>query len=263
MTPDERQLLTGLFDRVRTAANTPRDRDAETLIADAVRVQPYAPYLLAQTVIVQEQTLTAAAARVEQLEARVRELESAAPSTPAASSFLGGIGKSIFGGGEPARPAPAPVTPSPWNRAGAAPQAQGFPGAAPAYAPQSQQPQAWQQPQAAPAAGGSFLKSALGTAAGVAGGVMLANSLGNMFGGHQQHNAFGQGGDNNQANFGGGSGSGGSLLDDRSQSGADHYGSSQQQAMAETQHIDDGLPAADNASYEDSGSSGGDDSSDV
>ena len=64
MTPDERQLLAGLFDRVRSAASAPRDRDAEAFIADQVRAQPYATYLLAQTVIMQEQTMDQAAQRI-------------------------------------------------------------------------------------------------------------------------------------------------------------------------------------------------------
>ncbi len=37
MSPEERQLLTGLFDRIRGAAATPRDPEAEALISDAVR----------------------------------------------------------------------------------------------------------------------------------------------------------------------------------------------------------------------------------
>ncbi len=32
MSPEERQLLTALFERVRTASATPRDEDAEALI---------------------------------------------------------------------------------------------------------------------------------------------------------------------------------------------------------------------------------------
>ena len=64
MSPEERQLLTALFDRVKTASTTPRDRDAETLIDDATRQQPYAAYYLAQAVIVQEKGLEAASARI-------------------------------------------------------------------------------------------------------------------------------------------------------------------------------------------------------
>ena len=54
MSPDEGQLLVDLFDRMRQGASSPRDRDAESFISDQVRSQPYAPYLLAQTVIVQD-----------------------------------------------------------------------------------------------------------------------------------------------------------------------------------------------------------------
>ncbi|MGA9488043.1 MAG: DUF2076 family protein, partial [Methylocella sp.] len=42
MSPEERQLLTGLFDRIRGAANAARDQEAEALIQDATRAQPYA-----------------------------------------------------------------------------------------------------------------------------------------------------------------------------------------------------------------------------
>ncbi len=46
MSPEERQLLTALFDRVRTAAATPRDREAEALIDQATREQPYPPPII-------------------------------------------------------------------------------------------------------------------------------------------------------------------------------------------------------------------------
>lgn len=179
MTPDERQLLAGLFDRIRNASSGQRDAEAEAFIADAVRQQPYAPYLLTQSVIVQEETLKAAAAKIEELEARVRELESA----PKPGSFLGGIGKSIGVG----QPQPQPGADSRWTRGGepiAPPQQQGGgswqqqpPMNAPMNAPMQQQ-----------AGGGGFLKGALGAAAGVAGGMLLANSLSGLFG---ANNPFG------------------------------------------------------------------------
>ena len=62
MTPEERQLLSKLFDRMRAVGSAPRDREAEDFIAQAVREQPYAPYLMAQTVIVQEEALKQAGA---------------------------------------------------------------------------------------------------------------------------------------------------------------------------------------------------------
>ena len=61
MTPQERQVLADLFERIRSAAAAPRDAEAEAFIAEAVRAQPYAPYLLAQTALVQQHALDAAA----------------------------------------------------------------------------------------------------------------------------------------------------------------------------------------------------------
>ena len=170
MSPEERQLLTDLFDRTRDAGAQPRDRDAEMLISEAVRAQPYAPYLLAQTVLVQEQALRAAAEKIEQLETQARM-----PAPPAPGGFLG----ALFGGGA-AQPRSAPQGGAPQPASQTASQA--APNAAPQRGP-------WGQPQQAPgpwggapqAAPGGFLKGALGTAAGVAGGVLLANSLSSLF----------------------------------------------------------------------------------
>ena len=179
MTPEERQLLAGLFDRIRGAAGNSRDRDAEALIAESVRAQPYAPYLLAQTVIVQEETLKAAAARIEELEGKTRELEEKARQQEAnanagAGGFLGGIGKSIFGSEPRPQSVPRVAPGGTWgNQAAQQPQQAGGPWAG--------------QQQQAPAAGGSFLKGALTTAAGVAGGMMLANSLSGLFSGHNSN----------------------------------------------------------------------------
>jgi hypothetical protein len=179
MSPEERQLLSELFERVRGQANAPRDRDAETLIADGVRAQPYAPYLLAQAVLVQEQTLRAAdqkirelEAHANQLEAEIGQLQAQAQSAPQSSGgFLGGL----FGG--TARPAQPQQAPNPWGAPPQQPQAQ-------QYAPPPQQPgpSPWGAPQQQPQ-GGGFLRNAMGAAAGVAGGVLLADSLKGLFGG--------------------------------------------------------------------------------
>ena len=99
MSPEERQLLAGLFDRTRNASGQTRDREAEAFIADAVKAQPYAPYLLAQTVIVQEQALRAANDRLTELENQVRQLEEA--RAQGGGGFLGGQGGflgGLFGG---------------------------------------------------------------------------------------------------------------------------------------------------------------------
>ncbi len=69
MTPEERQMLGSLFERINATSATPRDPQAEAFINDAVRAVPYAPYVLAQTVLVQQHALEAAAQRVAELEA--------------------------------------------------------------------------------------------------------------------------------------------------------------------------------------------------
>lgn len=177
MSPEERQLLTALFDRVQTASSTPRDHEAESLVDEQTRRQPYAAYYLAQAVIVQEKGLEAASHRIQELEARVHELESTADSRHQGSGgFLG----SIFGNSEPPRQDRIPVP----NQAYAGnrgyddyrpPQPTGGPwGSSQSFGAQP----------AAPSAGGSFLRGALGTAAGVAGGMLLANSLSSVFSNH-------------------------------------------------------------------------------
>jgi hypothetical protein len=202
MSPDERQLLAGLFDRTRAASANPRDKEAEAFIAEAVREQPYATYLLAQAVIVQDQALGAANEKLQQLEARIHELESAQANN--SGSFLGGL----FGGGRPAAPTSVPsagAAPSPWGRQQAAqpPMQQG-------------QPYGQQQPQQGGmfgGGGGGFLKGALGAAAGVAGGMLLANSISGLLNQNSASNSLGIGsglgaGDSNQASLGGNQGAG-------------------------------------------------------
>src|SRR5579863_2283499 len=102
MTPEERQMLVGLFDRVGAAGSAPRDAQAEAFIAEAVRAQPHAPYVLAQTVLVQQQALENASRRLADLEAQVK-----AQPPQEETSFLGSLGKSLFGGGSSAPP-PSP-----------------------------------------------------------------------------------------------------------------------------------------------------------
>ncbi len=181
MTPEERQMLDGLFERVRAASNGPRDADAERYISDAARTTPAASYVLAQTVLVQQQALENATRHIQDLEARAK-------AGGEQGSFLGNIGRSIFGAGPASAPQPL---------ASAPPQRPAYAPTPPPYAPAPQQQAG---PWGAPAAqGGGFLSGALQTATGVAGGMLLGNAIGGLFGGH------GGGG----GLFGGGSGAGG------------------------------------------------------
>ena len=192
MTPEERQMLGDLFQRVNSAAATQRDPEAESFVTDAVRAAPHAPYVLAQTVLVQQQALEAAANRISQLEAAAQQ---GAEQNEEHGSFLGNLGKSIFGGGPSAPPPRADSDPQAYQRAapppprGYAPQGPqgGYPAPPQGY---PQQPGPWGQPQPQ-SGGGGFLQNAASTATGVAGGVVLGNLLGGLFGGHGGGSLFG------------------------------------------------------------------------
>lgn len=160
MTPQERDLITDLFRRLKDADTGPKDREADELIRRLATEHAGAAYLLTQTVIVQEQALTAAQGRIEELQ---RQL--AAASRPAESAgFLGGGLGGLFGGRRQAAPPPPPPPPpaGPWS---------GQPG---------YQAGPWGGAQPA---GGGFLQSALTTAVGVAGGALLFEGVEHMFGG--------------------------------------------------------------------------------
>ena len=75
MTPEERQLITGLFDRMRGFALAGKDGEAEALIKQQVGSLPDAPYMLVQSVLVQEHALQQADSRIKELEEQVRALE--------------------------------------------------------------------------------------------------------------------------------------------------------------------------------------------
>jgi uncharacterized protein len=150
MQAQETDLITGLFGRLQQFEAQPRDPEAESLISGSVARQPAAPYLLVQTVLVQEQALKAAQERIAELEAKV----SAAPAV--ATSFLGSVPKISPWGTQHLRPTPpVPSTRSPLQAA-----------VAPAAAP----------------AGGSFLRTAMMTAAGVAGGALLFEGIRGLMG---------------------------------------------------------------------------------
>ena len=73
MTPQENELVTELFDRLAKLETTPRDPEAERLIADGTRRAPHAVYALVQTTLLQDEALKRANARIEELQAQVDE----------------------------------------------------------------------------------------------------------------------------------------------------------------------------------------------
>lgn len=158
MQQQERDLISGLFDRLKPFESQPRDGEADSLIRGLTMQQPAAPYLLVQTVLVQEQALKAAQERIAELEAKTVD---APPATP---GFLGNAPRigpwgAPAGGAAPRTSVPttAPATRSPLQAA---------------VAPQQQ----------AAGGGGGFLRTAMMTAAGVAGGALLFEGIRGLMG---------------------------------------------------------------------------------
>jgi hypothetical protein len=182
MTPEERDLISGLFERMRSMGPLDKDRDADSLINQAVRGTPDAAYMLVQSVLVQEQALQQSSARIAELEEQVRDLEQSQRRAPSSGSgsFLGGL----FGGSRPSEPdRPGGSVPSIGSR-GAPPSSYGAPSGndagrgAPPWGAAGQQ-----APPAGGGGGGGFMRSAMATAAGVAGGMLAADAIRNMMGG--------------------------------------------------------------------------------
>jgi hypothetical protein len=174
MESQERDIIDGLFGRLRQAESqgVPRDREAETHIANLVRQQPAAPYYMTQAIVVQEQALQAAQSRIQQLEQELAQR----PAAGSGGGFLSGL----FGGGsKPATPTPTQRQPMTMGGMGN-PQAQPY-----GNNPWGQQPMAgagpWnQRPGFGGGGGGGFMSGALQTAMGVAGGVVVGSMIADM-----------------------------------------------------------------------------------
>lgn len=183
MTPEEQNLIENLFERLRQADTSPKDPQAEQLIRAKTTASPSAPYLLAQAVIVQEHALANAQARIAELE---NSLAAGSQNAPAGGgSFLSGVSRFFGGGNKPTPPLIPQQAPQPQYQQVPQPQYQQVPGTG---APVAPPPQAVPYPSTVnlPASsGGGFLKSALATAAGVAGGAALFQGIESLIG----HNA--------------------------------------------------------------------------
>ena len=184
MTPQERQLVDDLFDRLSKVESAPRDPDAVAAIAEGLRKAPNAIYALVQTVLLQDEALKRANSRIQELEA------GSAGEQQQSGGFLDSMRDTIFGQNQPrgsvpnVRPPEVASRPV-WNSGQVMQQAQS-PGQ------YSQAP--YGQPYGAPQApmgggGGSFLGTAAAAAAGTVGGSLLLGSIRSMMGG--SHHGFG------------------------------------------------------------------------
>jgi hypothetical protein len=203
MTNEERDLITRFIERaagVQTGgfgsgqgqqppaqSLPPIDREADALIAELFNRYPEARYRITQMAFVQEHALVEAQNRINRLEwelqqARQAQQQAAPPPSgtspwgaaaqpqPPQQPSRGGLFSGLFGGG---RSAPPPPPPPGYGLQGYYPPPPP-PQYPPGYNPGLFQPQ-----------GTGFFGSALRTAAGVAGGVLAADALMNLFsGGH-------------------------------------------------------------------------------
>ena len=188
MNSEEQALIDGLFAKLKQAEATsaPRDAQAQARIAEHLQQQSAAPYYMTQAILVQEAAIKRLDEQNKQLQAELTQVKAqVAATTQSSGGFLSGI----FGSGtrqpQPQPVASQPVSPPPTSTGGWREPAPASSFNAPGVAPQ---PQAYTQPAAAPARGGasSFLGGALQTAAGVAGGVMLAQGISSLFNHHSQ-----------------------------------------------------------------------------
>lgn len=162
MNSEEQTLIDGLFTRLQEAEHEGglRDSEAEAQIKSHLARQPAAPYYMAQALLIQE-------AAIKRLDQRVRELEAQTAEAQRQRAGSGGFLSGLFGGGQPANTSQPNQRPAGWGETRFSQHAPAEPAAMPGAAPTAQ--------------GGGFMRGALQTAAGVAGGVMVADLLTNMF----------------------------------------------------------------------------------
>ncbi|HYC05718.1 MAG TPA: DUF2076 family protein [Azospirillaceae bacterium] len=178
MTPDEERLLNDLLERLRRSPAGEIDRAAEAAIMGAVRERPDLPYMMAQTIIMQDFALRDAQTRIQEMERQAKGgggsfLAGAWGNRGPGMARAGGYGANAGGhahtggghaGGYSSGPWGPPPMPGQYGSGyGYGTGFGGFPGH-----PGMQ--------------GGGFLRSAAATAAGVVGGALLLNSLQGMFG---------------------------------------------------------------------------------
>ncbi|AZF28774.1 DUF2076 domain-containing protein [Pseudomonas sp. R2-60-08W] len=242
MNSEEQTLIDGLFSRLQQAEtdSAPRDAQAEARIKEHMTRQPAAGYYMTQSLLVQEHALQSLDAQNKQQAQQIQQLQEElqrAKSAPAAPASGGGFLSSIFGGGgsRDAQPAPSNAGGG-WREP-----------ARPAFNQPAPQ-QNYQQPQPAAAAapaGSGFLGGAMKTAAGVAGGVLLAEGISSLFHHNQQPQvveeiieqpapASDQGGWGN---------------DDQKIAGNDSWGSNNADSFADSDYSDDSSSFGDDDSF--------------
>lgn len=155
MTPEERNMLTDLANKIAQTPAPPKDAEAEDFIRTRIGNRPDALYLMTQTVLIQNMAL-------QQAQQQIAQMQRGGSPQVSGGSFLGGgapRGNYASGGSGPSYSAPPPQ-----------------------YA-------ASPSPAAAPSQP-SFLRGAAQTAAGVAAGALAFEGIRSLF----EHPGYGGGG---------------------------------------------------------------------
>jgi hypothetical protein len=202
MTPQERQMVDDLFDRLSKVESAPRDPDATAAITQGLRIAPNAVYPLVQTVLLQDEALRRANDRIQQLEDQLDGPQKQGQGGGFLDSMRGAIfGQSQSQGSVPNVRPPDPGSRPVWNSGHVLQQSERYD----QQGGYGQSQGGYNQPYGGPQApmgggmmgggmmggggGGSFLGTAAAAAAGVVGGSLLLNSIRGMMGG--SHHGFG------------------------------------------------------------------------
>ena len=164
MTPDERNMLTDLANKIAQTPAPPKDAEAEDFIRTRIGSRPDALYLMTQTVLIQNMALQQAQQQIAQM-----QQGGGSQGQVSGGSFLGAGGSRGYNAGPSGSSYTAPPPP----------QQQGQYG-------QYSAP----QPAAAPSGQPSFLRGAAQTAAGVAAGALAFEGVRSLF----EHPGYGGGG---------------------------------------------------------------------
>lgn len=240
MNSEEQTLIDGLFSRLQQAEtdSASRDAQAEARIKEHMARQPAVGYYMTQSILVQEHALQSLDAQNKQQAQQIQQLQDElqrAKATQPAPASGGGFLSSIFGGGS-REPQPAPSNSGGGWREPARPS---FNQPAPQ---QNYQPA--QAPAAAPA-GSGFLGGAMKTAAGVAGGVLLAEGISSLFHHNQQPQVVEEiieqpAPASDSGNWGN---------DDQKFAGNDSWGSNNADSFADSDYSDDSSSFGDDDSF--------------
>ncbi|MXP51475.1 DUF2076 domain-containing protein [Pantoea sp. SoEX] len=160
---EEKILIEQLFHRLKKAedSSSTRDLEAEKKIQDYIKEQPAAPYYMVQSILIQEAALNKLNQQILKLKDEILQLQRIKQNKN--QTFLG----KLFGRSNTTQETSlnSQSSVSENNNLGINRQQQ------PYYSSQGYRG----------GSGGSFMSGALQTAAGVAGGVVIANMLSNMF----------------------------------------------------------------------------------